>query len=122
MTKHKYDGTWNYFEMSDGSSATVPARRDDLILAIPHEEGGEVDETHSSQAGFPVDGNATNNGLNLTRTEPGNKRTLKGKTVFEKTCDDGVLHVVIVGRFKDAATNGPGLAAQNEGTWVVSKP
>jgi hypothetical protein len=119
MAKHKYDGTWNYFEMSD-STLSVPARRDDLILAIPHEEG-EVDETNSSQAGFPVDGNATNNGLSLTRTERNNKRTLKGKTVFEKMCD-GVLHVVIVGRFKDEDTNGPALTAQNEGTWVVSKP
>lgn len=113
---HKYDGEWNYFEMPHGGAATVPGRKDNMILTIP--DNGEVDDDNSSQGEFDhIDGTATNSTLELTATNQKKTRTLKGKSIFEKMCN-GVLHVVIAGRFQDEDKT----AVQDEGTWVITKP
>lgn len=117
MAKHKFDGRWNYFEMPHDDSTTVPSDGPDMILAIP-DEGGDVDADHSTQDGHRLDGHASNRRLDLERTEEGNTRTLNGRVVFEEVIDQ-VRYVVIVGRFVD---RDKALRAQNEGTWIVTKP
>lgn len=115
---HKFDGEWNYFEMPRGGAAIVPGRKDNMILAIA--DNGEVDDDNSSQGGFrKIDGNATNTTLDLDATDDvkKTKRKLNGKVMLEKMCN-GVLHIVIVGKYEDKDIT----LIQEEGTWVITKP
>jgi hypothetical protein len=129
--QHKFDGTWNYFEMTHGGAAIVPGRKDDMKLTIP--EDGEVDDDNSHQGGFrKIDGKATNDTVDLIATDTVKKikRTLNGKVMSERMCND-VLHVVIAGRYKDQALPSEiaaqeslpsAISGQEEGTWVITKP
>jgi hypothetical protein len=128
---HKFDfERWNYFEMPHNGGATIPTRQDNMKLTIPREDG-QVDEDRSNQGPFrKIDGTATDTTLDLVATDEVRriKRTLNGKVIVEETVN-GVLHVVIVGRFKNdplpgftEEDRGGAAAAQNEGTWVITKP
>ena len=118
---HKFSGTWRYFEIS-GLTATTPSQRDDMVLDIA--DNGKVEEDKSSQGDFNrVDGTAGDKTLELVGVDDGHgvTRRLHGKAVFEKTIN-GELHAVIVGRYTNDPSVDPTAAAQNEGTWVISKP
>ena len=116
MPKHKFDGSWNYFEMPD-TTLGLPADGDDLILVIP-EEDGNVDVERSRHGPHRVDGQAFNRRVELTRLETGNTRKLHGRVIMEFMVGE-VRHIVIAGRFKDEDERG---LTQNEGTWIVTKP
>lgn len=119
MAKHKYDGTWRYFENPDGGEDKF-SRREDMILAIPT-ENGDVDKAHSSHNGEEISGKARNNGVTLSRQGTGNTRTLNGVTMFEIPLGSGQVFAVIKGRYRDDPKDRAPLT-QNEGDWVITKP
>lgn len=125
MAKHKFDGRWNYFEMPhNGTPFPIPGRS--MTLAIP-DDNGQVDEDHSSHAGFSIDGEVSNATVDLVRKHAANsQRKLTGTVVFDKRCGE-VDHIVIAGRFVDE--DGEKLTEekrtedqQNQGTWIITKP
>lgn len=115
MAKHKYDGTWRYFENPAGGD-DVFTQGKDMKLKIPKEDG-VVDKNQSSHDGKEISGDATNNGVTLTRGGS-NPRKFYGVTVFEVTLRSGDIFAVIKGKFVDSG----GGATQVQGDWIITKP
>lgn len=118
MAQHKFDGEWTYFEAPVGQ----PPRRDEKMkLVIP--ENGTVDDTQSKHKGKKLKGNATDKTITLYRGEPQDKRDYFGVLLFDML---GSEQMVIVGNWKNNPEPGPepqiAALAQNEGTWIITKP
>lgn len=133
MARHKFDGTWTHFKISDSFPPTI-RKAGDFVLDIPNASTGNL--ASGKVEGKPVTGKATGDTLpdarlDLSREEPGNIRTYEGHLIGEFK-ENGKVFLVILGRYKDtpvvakkpkASKKLKKLAdsGQDEGTWVIVK-
>lgn len=122
MPRHKYDGTWRYFENPQGGP-DVYTQGENMELSIPAEDG-VVNEASSSHNGERVSGNARNSGVTLFRRRTGNTRTFHGVTMIEVPLSSGGVFAVIKGTFTDAGGKDKDAneVTQNQGDWIITKP
>lgn len=133
MPPHKFDGRWSHFKLSDRFPPGVPIAADPFDLKIPNAATGNL-AANSTVEGKPVSGKASvdEKRLDLLRVEEGNERTYVGHFVKRLTVNGSEM-LVIVGRYKDCPVpikrkgtkkgkKVKDTEAQDEGTWVITKP
>lgn len=127
---HKFEGTWNYYQIAEtGFNPGRPEREGDFVLIIA--DNGTIDPRRSTVDGRTVvSGTATNTTVEIIAVG----RKYHGH-IIKETILGGYSAFVLAGRHKDVATGlrptdgseritkkGDKATAQDEGTWVLTKP
>lgn len=123
---HRFDGTWTYYQIAEtGFNPGPPSREGDFVLVI--DDTGKVDAPRSNVDGRKVlSGKASVKTLEIVAEG----RKYYGHIIKEIISSSQSI-LVMAGRHKDvqavpsnskASGKGAKTNAQDEGTWVLTKP